>query len=408
MNFKPLLFLLAIVLLMPGLLVAQLVRVQDFTPRIADTIVLERNWRTRSRIILSELEFQKGDTVTTESLSVSLKKIWNMQNFAIVDYRWDSLPDGRSVLHIAARDAFMIAPVIAGRLQAPFGSIRLGIADRNFLGRNIRLELRGQLSSMEPLFWEVRTTIPRQLLWKNMVIGAGFRREDVGDPWFISDRGYVTITNPFHKDYEFSLSPDLETGFIRHQSSRDLAEPFSRGFWYFRLGESIGTVTHRRHQEEGFNVTGMLGAGIGLNNGTMNYLEGSIRAEYHQLINSKLQFSARWEGRYTSTVYESLWTRYGPGNIRGIEYGDLSGPLMQLASTGLYYTWLNCDYLAMEQSVFVQYAAAMVNAGDWSSVKRHYAIGTGFQFTIPMYPAASLLLTFSFNPNRKNWFYLEL
>jgi hemolysin activation/secretion protein len=152
----------------------------------------------------------------------------------------------------------------------------------------------------------------------------------------------------------------------------------------------------------------MLGAGIGLNNGTMNYLEGSIRAEYHQLINSKLQFSARWEGRYTSTVYESLWTRYGPGNIRGIEYGDLSGPLMQLASTGLYYTWLNCDYLAMEQSVFVQYAAAMVNAGDWSSVKRHYAIGTGFQFTIPMYPAASLLLTFSFNPNRKNWFYLEL
>lgn len=385
-----------------------MVKIQEFSPRIADTIVLERNWRTRNRIILSELEFQPGDTVTTENLGISLKKIWNMQNFASVDYRWDTISYGRSVLLISARDAFMIAPVIAGRLQLPLGSIRLGIADRNFLGRNIRLELRGQLSSREPLFWEIRTTIPRQLLWKNMVIGAGFRREDVSDPGFISDRGYVSITNPFHQDYDFSLSPDLETGFIRHQSSQDVVEPFSRGFWYFRFSESIGTVTHRRHQEEGFNMVAIVGAGIGLNAGTKSYLEGSIRAEYHQLISTKLQFSARWEGRYTSTVYESLWTRFGPGNIRGIEYGDLSGQLMQLASTGLYYTWLNCDYLALEQSVFVQYAAAVTNTSDWSSLKQHYAIGTGFQFTIPMYPAASLLVTFSFNPNRKNWFYVEL
>jgi hypothetical protein len=224
--------------------------------------------------------------------------------------------------------------------------------------------------------------------------------------------------NPYHEDYKYTFSPDLETGWLRHKSelrwfndpapNPDGYIPFSRPFWYFRVTESVGTITHRRHQEEGYKVTGMIGAGIGLNQETKNYVEGSFRAEYHKLIRPRIQFSVQWEGNYTSTVYESLWVRYGPGNIRGIEYGELTGPLMQLASTGLYYTWLNWDWLAVEQSVFVQYASFMTSWGDWPGIKRHYAIGTGFQFTIPMYPAASVLITFSYNPKRYNWFYVEL
>lgn len=414
MNLKTSLNLIVFALVCIVPVRGQLVKVEDFTSRRADTIILERNWRTRDKIILSELEFAVGDTVTPENLALSLKKLWNLQNFASVGYRWDSLPDGRSALILTTRDALTIIPIIGGRIQAPDETIKAGIADRNFLGRNIRLELRGQYSSNEPSFGEVKVTIPRQLLWKNMSLGAGLRREDLNFDWIISDQAFISIVNPYHEDYRFTFSPDLETGLIRHRQIKpfgldeDNFQPYSRPFWYFRVTESVGTVTHRRHQEEGYNITGMVGASIGLNAGTRNFVEGSISAEYHILITQQLQFSTKWEGHYSSTEYKSFWTRYGPGNIRGIEYGEFTGPLMQLASTGLYYTWLNWDYLAVEQSVFVQYASAMTSIGDWSSIKRHYAIGTAFQFTIPMYPAASVLISFSYNPHRYNWFYLEL
>ena len=421
MNLKTCLILLVSIISNVNLVLAQLVKVEDFAPRRADTIILERNWRTRNRIILSELEFAVGDTVNPENLGLSLKKIWNLQNFVTVGYRWDSLPGGRSALILVARDAFTIYPVFGGRISTIYdATVKLGIADHNFLGRNIRLEMRGQISFAEPFFGEMKVTIPRQLLWKNMSLGAGVHSEMI-DFDVYSNQVFATIGNPFHEDYRNTLSPDFETGLIRHKnippSSHELIEnpnywhdwlPYNRSFWYFRVTESVGTVTHRRHQEEGYNITGMIGGGIGLNAGTRSFVEGSILAEYHKLIRPRLQLSARWEGHYFSTEYKSLWTRYGPENIRGIEYGQLTGPLMQLASTGLYYTWLNWDYLAVEQSVFVQYASVMTSWGDLSGIKRHYAIGTGFHFTIPMYPAASLLITFSYNPNRYNWFYLEL
>jgi outer membrane protein assembly factor BamA len=414
MNMKSFTILIILILLWNSPMKAQLVKVEDFTPRRADTIILERNWRTRNRIILAELQFVKNDTVTPETLAISLKKIWNLQNFASVGYRWDSLPDGRSALILTTRDALTIIPVIGGRFQMPDMTVKAGIADRNFLGRNIRVEVRGQYSTNEPMFGEIKFLVPRQLLWGNMALGAGVRREDIRIDHIVSDQANVSIINPFNQDYHYTFSPDIETGWIRHKSflpvgaEEENYQPSNRSFWFLRITESIGTITHRRHQEEGFMLTAMIGTGVGLNTGTRSFFQGSIRAEYNHLITRRLQYSILCRGNIISTNYKSLWTRYGPGIIRGIEYGEISGPMMQSASAGLYYTWLNMDFLAIEQSFFLQYASALKSIGDWSSVMHHYAICTGLQFTIPMYPAASLLLTFSYNPHRNNWFYLEM
>ena len=413
MNLKSLLiFIIAASFMAPAF--PQLVKVDSFAPRKADTIIIERNWRTRDKIILAELEFGAGDTVTQQILELSLKKLWNLQNFSSVDFRWDSLTDGRTALRLVTRDALTIIPIIGGNLQKNDLRISAGLADHNFLGRNIRLEVRGQYGETEPSLGEIKLTIPRQLLWKNMSIGAAVRKVQFG--YTTSDQAFISIVNPFHLDYHYTFSPDLETGFNRLSKlhTHELDDPesgimnFDYRFWYFRITESVGTITHRRHQEEGYNITAMIGAGFGLTKETTNYFEAAIHAEYNRLISPRLQFSIKWDGNYNPGGYEYLWTRYGPANVRGIEYGDLTGRLMQLASAGLYYTWINRDYLAVEQSLFVQYGSAAKNIGVPSDFKQQYAIGTGFQFTIPMYPAASLLISFSYNPTGKNWFYLEL
>jgi len=392
--------------------------VRDFPPRRADTVVIERNWRTRDPIILAELEFAAGDIVTPENLSLSLKKIWNLQNFASVDYRWDTLPGNRTALVLVARDGLTITPILSGNLEFPLeGTLRAGLADRNFLGRNIRLEGRVMAGAREPWGMDLKLTVPRQLMWRNMSVGAGFR-------WYqelfrdATEIAYVTVVNPFHEDYRYTFSPDLETGYLRNACRPPdvdslVIQPggpwlFDRRFWYLRVSESVGTVTHRRHQEEGFCLAGMIGAGIGLSDTTRDYLEATLRAEYHRLLGPRLQLSGRWQGFFHSSPYETLWTRFGPRNIRGITYGDLTGPLMQLASVSLHYTWLNWEWLTIEQSLFAQYASALPSRGDWSGIIRSWAFGTGFHLAMPMYPAASLYVSFSINPNARNWFYLEL
>jgi hypothetical protein len=418
MKCRLFLFLLLILPSTSGFLTAQIVPVADFVPVRIDTILIERNWRTRDRIIMAELEFSAGEVVTPDMLTTSLKKIWNLQNFASVNGRLDTLPDGRTALILTVRDAVTIQPIFAGQTNGNSdATLKLGLADRNFLGRNIKLELRGQFAYPEPFAGEVLLTIPRQLLWKNMSVGLGYQS------WMYFHREgfqktFIKIVNPFHEDYRDTFAPDLEIGTLKNDSFRpwighqdtlpDWYSPYHRNFGFIKVSESIGTITHRRHQEEGFCITGMVGAGLGLNGESESYLEGSILAGYHRLFGPRTQFSINWEGYYSSTRYSSLWTRFGIGDIRGTDYGEISGPLMQLASTGLFYTWLNFDWLALEQSVFLQYASALTGWGEPFAIKQHYAIGTGFQFTMPMYPAGSIYLSFSWSPNRSDWFYLEL
>jgi hypothetical protein len=403
-------FIIALFVLFPDLpVLAQLVNVQDFAPRVADSIRIERNWRTHSNIILAELEFNKGDTVDQATLARSLKKIWNLQNFLTVDYRWESLPDGRSVLVLTARDAVTIVPIFGGRMQWPDFTVKGGLADRNFLGRNIRLETRAQFSTNENLFGEVRLMIPRQLLWENMSLTAGFLAEELPLDQLVSRQAFLQLVNPFHEDYEIILAPDIEIGWIRHaRPDPKPMEPFDLSYWYVRLTENFGTITHKRHQEEGLSVQVLTGFGVGLNGDSRNYVRASLKAEYDYILNQRLQLSTYWEGHYTTNENPSFRNRYGPGDIRGISYGDISGPLMHKAAVSLNYTWLNLDWLALEQSVFVQYASAMEVAGDPASIRRHYALGTGFEFTVPWYPAAGILISFAWNPNRSNWFYVEL
>jgi hypothetical protein len=220
------------------------------------------------------------------------------------------------------------------------------------------------------------------------------------------------MVNPFHEDYEITLAPDLEVGIIRQTRPVGLEiipmEQVDLGYWYLRLTENFGTITHKRHQEEGFSVQVLTGFGVGLNRESRNYVRASARAEYDYILNPRLQFTALWEGHFTSNENPSFRNRYGPGDIRGISYGDISGTIMNKASVSLNYTWLNLDWLAVEQSVFVQYASAMEKLGDPASIRRHYAFGTGFEFTVPWYPAAGILISFAWNPNRSNWFYVEL
>ncbi len=71
----------------------------NFSVRI-DSVSIRKNWRTRENIILQELDIKSGDIVTTQQIENSISRIWNIGNFAKVNYRIDTLENGMIVLNM--------------------------------------------------------------------------------------------------------------------------------------------------------------------------------------------------------------------------------------------------------------------------------------------------------------------
>ena len=75
-----------------------------------DSVQIKKNWRTRDKIILRELQFEPGETVDKTCLENSINQIWNIGNFAFVDYTLDSISPESYMMNIQAKDAFTLLP----------------------------------------------------------------------------------------------------------------------------------------------------------------------------------------------------------------------------------------------------------------------------------------------------------
>ena len=427
-------FFLLIILfcILPVHALAQLVEVSSFPPRVADTIEVERNWRTRYRIILAELEFSAGDTVTPAMLERSLRKIWNLGNFAEVAYRWedrseDRLGDDRWALILATRDAITVTPIVSGWMMNRGGAFRLGFDDRNFLGRNIRLEGRLQAGTRDN-FIEGSVQIPRQLLYRNMQLEVGYRKDQFlagyNEPGADSinigqigmQSGRIRIGNPWHEDYRYVFSPDIEIRWIQtdmksipifgHNS--EVATWYDQTYLELILHESIGTLTRRRHQEEGFSVVGSAGLGMGLRSRGEDYFSFALEGEYARILNPRLQLSFWWRGFHCSSPYPSLWRVITPREINSAVEEEVSIPTGQIAYAGIHYTWVNSNWLAVEQSIFLSGSSLYRPYRFVPGWRHRFAIGTGLEFTIPMYPKASLRISLSYSGPSSPWYFIEI
>ena len=129
-----------------------------------DSIKINKNWRTRDKIILRELQFNPGETIDKNCLNNSINQIWNIGNFAQVDYTIDTLSNKRHLLNINAKDAFTLLPIFSFSGNRQDYNLALGVKDNNFLGRNISLTLAGNLGTSRKDY-NVEISIPRQLLY---------------------------------------------------------------------------------------------------------------------------------------------------------------------------------------------------------------------------------------------------
>ena len=415
---------LLLILIIP---VSELAGQQDSRKNLSikiDSVTIRKNWRTRQSIILLELDIKPGDIVTTGQIENSISRIWNIGNFARVNYRIDTLDNGRILLNITAQDALTIMPNFSFSGNSKEYVLTLGVNDNNLLGRNINFGMAGSFGT-NVRFGSMNIGIPRQLLYRNMTLNGGFSYGASQN--FRYENGVITsavayrynnasifIGNPYHTDYKYTFSPNLAISYFNHKTDSSLLAPgipdwgsYEVNYLNLSTSESTGMINHVRHQQDGYLVTAGMGYGIGLDKESHGYLTFGVNGQYSKLLNRFIQIDAALSTGYTTSNLPSLINYLGPGHVKGILTGEKSGKSIWFGNTAVRLTYINRDWFAVEQSFFL-------NAGNatevyWSlfSASPLYSAGSRLRFMIPMVPWLAINFYYAYRGNGINWFSMD-
>jgi outer membrane protein assembly factor BamA len=395
----------------------------NFSVRI-DSVSIRKNWRTRESIILQELDIKTGDIVTTQQIENSISRIWNIGNFAKVNYRIDTLENGMIVLNLTAQDALTIMPNFSFSGNRREYIMTLGVIDNNFLGRNINLGVAGSFGT-NVRYGNLNIGIPRQLLYRNMTLSGGFsygasqnfRYENGTISKGIAYR-YKNISmfvgNPYHTDYKYTFSPNLAISYFSHTTDSSLLDPtipvwgsYDVKYLTISTSESIGLINRIRHRQDGYLVTAGIGYGIGLDKQSHGYFSFGIQGTYSRLLNRFMQLDAGIATGYTTSDLPSLISYLGPGQVKGILTGERSGKSIWNANTAALITYVNNDWFAVEQSFFVNAG----NAADiyWNLFASNplFSAGTRVRFMIPMVPWLAINFYYAYRGSDKHWYSMD-
>ncbi len=395
------------------------------TPIKIDSIVIKKNWRTKDKIVMKELEFKAGDTVTPKMMEESIKKLWNINNFADVKYSVDTLENKKTVLTIFAKDAFTIVPILSFRGNKKDFNLALGVDDHNFLGKNIRLKFIFSTGTNGQTF-HLGTFIPRQLLYKNMTLagnlsyGYGVNNKYNSEREQISTVGYRlksfsgSIGNPFHTDFKYTFSPDFSWNLFQHKTDTTLVTPgiptpadYKVNYLALGFSESIGTVTHIRHQKDGYRIAVATSFGIGLDNASPYYQSFGLSASYYKLFNPIVQFSSYFRTGYTTSNVPSLQYNLGSSYVKGILKGEIAGKGYYAAYVGGGFTYINKKWFALEHTVYMNWGNGKDIYADIYTTKPIFAVGTSVNLMVPMVPWLYVKFFFTYSGSHSNWFNVE-
>ena len=407
-----------------------------------DKITVEKNWMTWDLIILNELQFKEGDVVRYGQIDTSIINIWNIGNFVDVDYSINETDTG-NFMEIKALDAIKFYPLISiDHSSEDDYNYSLGYGDDNFLGSNSRLNIQWN-KNPTGVAWSFNFNIPRQLMYKNMTLGFGFV---VGneikrnlDRIIIYDTDhkvesveyipsmlapikkiefYGSIGNPWHLDYKYRFSPNFSFRYMRHETDNSLlspedleygveVDPYNSKMLALGFGESVGKINRKRHRADGYSIGVYYGIVIGLNSDSPNFHSFGINAQYHKIFNRVFQFSSWMRTGYTTAdiPYRHIG---GSSNVLGLRHGEIYGKSYYSAYAGAHFTWINKNWLALENAYFVNWGAGSDAYFGLYTKRPKMAIGSSFRFQVPIAPLLSIKITFMYAGPGSEWFKFNL
>ncbi|NQU52985.1 MAG: hypothetical protein HQ522_10660 [Bacteroidetes bacterium] len=390
-----------------------------------DSIQINKNWRTRDKIIMRELQFSAGEKVDQNKLETSISQVWNIGSFAQVDYSVDSISPEGYLLNIMAKDAFNLVPYVTFNGNKDDNNISMGFSDNNFLGRNINLDLQGNIGTYKSNY-SAQINIPRQLLYKNMILsfqvssgnGNNYRyqgNEQVSVIAYRSKQISGSIGNPWNNDYEYTFSPNLSWNLFQHKTDTSLlntnvpfAGEYKISYLALSLGESIGLINRNRHQKDGYLLSGGYGIGIGLNKNSPLYHSFGFGASYYKTLNKVVELSGVFSTGYSTTTIPSLITYMSSSHIKGLINGQESGQGQYNGKLNAGFTYMYYNWFALEHSVYTHFGMADDHYFDIYKKTPRISFGSEIRIWTPMIPWLAVSVHFTYMKGNNNWFHLNI
>ncbi len=400
-----------------------------------DRIEIEKNWITWDMIIKNELLFGEEEWVRYGEVDTSMNRVWNIGNFADVDYTIERDAE-ENIIKITALDAVKFYPLFTiDHSSENDYNYRLGAGDDNFLGSNTKLKIAWE-KNPQGVKWDFSIGLPRQLLYKNMTTRLGYARGNETRVFLEREINqvdgdteatyrtlmlapydkielYAEIGNPWHLDYRYRFSPDLSMRYHIHEINTDLLTeeeleldvhvPYERyEFLNLTISESIGTVDRKRHRKNGYTAMIAYGMNLGLG-GARNFHTFNAEGEYHRTFNRILQGSAWARTGYTTADDHYRFIK-GSSDVLGLRTGEIYGKAYYSAYAGMHFTWLNTKWIALEHACFVNAGHGGDDFGSAFFDPPKAAVGTYLEITFPIAPIAVFRFSFMYAGPGSEWF----
>ena len=170
-------------------------------PQVVDSIKITGNNITEEFIILRELTFGIGDTVTSQILNYNKERIFSLAIFNKVELKTEK-ENGKNVLNIIVEESWYIYPIPFAELQhGDWNKLSYGLSVfiKNFRGRNETLEGRIKLG-YDPAF-SLRYYKPSIIYKSNFFFNAAVaygttrNRSEIAKAIYGNDFDYTYVTD---------------------------------------------------------------------------------------------------------------------------------------------------------------------------------------------------------------------
>lgn len=353
----------------------------DF-PLTIDDVEIDGLWRARPEVVLRELPWATGDSVSIDAWELGVARLWNMDLFSDVQARVE-MRDDRTVAVFDLEERFTINPLFRFSAAGDAFWVRAGLSDTNFLGRF--LELGAQYERFGP--YNGGQGWIRDPRFLNRRIDGLFQLERLARPrpGFVVFRALARLEarGTVDSDDRVNVLGRLDViadRYDRIDDSSDALPPPSEGF-IATAGAKVGRVDTVGIRQRGWSLE--LQPSFGLTNDAPSVF-GQLFAEALAFASpgTRWTLAARLQAAGTTDApRQHLLYVGGLDQVRGLEDNHIrtrAYAVLNLEARFIAFQW--ASWVALVPTVFVD---GVVARGETTGVRALATTGGGLRVLIP-------------------------
>jgi len=362
-------------------------------------LTLEGNSKTKTSVILSELNIQANSKVSTKDIENSLANLRNTNLFSLVTYQIKG-----DELVVTVQEKWTTIPILKLNNGGGVSQMTLGVYDPNVAGRFFELGTQyerlgdtnsGVLWAKNPRLFNKKQGIDLQL-WSINRLRTKFEQgvdERVAKTGFLHSRNkaYLAYNKMFHSKYKASifyeynkdsfsdrLVPDEVKGKVQN-----FVLPPSSIYHFLGLGLDYGKINTRSFLLDGSLVSIHTRYGKNEKKLQKNFFEAGLSYKYYKTFSKDMTFAQRvLAGGTTTETLQYWWYLGGLDRIRGFSDNRFAGRYYWLSNSEVRMPFYQSPNFVFQAVSFLDIASVSEQSKDLAEVDGA-SVGLGVRVHLP-------------------------